>query len=185
MPIKLEEDRILTPSVKFQSIGQFAMIAVAYVDTLPVRAFGETEQKINSTGKPVEQTRIRGIVVKGDAVLNKDESHVTIQKGDVVALYLKGQSRFAYFEAKKKLGRALECGDLVYWKWAGEEKGNKPSPMKVFEIQVKSHDDPKRVEECEALYHRINGTSDEDDASEQHSQSSASNGDYDPFLDLE
>lgn len=182
MPIKLDDERTAYPAVKFNKEGDKVQIAVVRIETLPLTAYGSNDPILGKDGQPRKQTRITGVVMKGSATIKDGETPRTVKEGELVSLYMKGLSRFEFFNAKKKLDGDFTVGDLLIWMFTGTAPGQAPgTTKKLYSVLVKKGTDAKLIETCESHYHSLLGQS----ATEEeptHAAAPATD-EYDPFAD--
>lgn len=165
MPIALDSIRTIYPAIKFQQEGEYVEVAVVRVETIPLLKFGTEIQETTADGKPREQTRLTGLVIGGSASIKKDEPQaggpvmVAPPIGELVSLYLKGMSRWEFFQAKKTLEpKGFEVGDVLRWTYTGTIPGKNPGTTKktyTVTLSKSATRDAGRTEACEAHYTRL------------------------------
>lgn len=160
MSIKLDEERTVFPAVKFNAKGDYVDVAVIRIETIPLKAYGSGAPIIGSDGQPRSQTRLTGLVVGGPALIKDGDALRPVQANELVSLYLKGLSRYEFFQAKKKLDGGMLVGDFMRWKYTDDAPGQAPgTTKKVYTINIKHPDakDAERTAECEKHYNAIMG----------------------------
>ena len=157
MPIQL--DTPMVPSVKLTKIGQVLVGHVCHVSIEPLREFGSMKVRLTDDGRERTQEKVTLLVNKGTAQIKDGESLRTIKTGEEVVLWLSGQRRWSWIEAKRKAG-GLQVGDLVRVVYAKDEEGKGTQPRKIWAIEIKrpEGDAIEVVELCEKVYNRIKAT---------------------------
>ena len=161
MAIQLDEERTNYPAIKFENPGDYINVACIRIETLPLLAYGTEQPVMGKDGKPRSQTRLTGIVTGGNGQIKDGEALRPAAKGDIVSLYIKGLSRWEFFQAKTKLAPAkFEVGDLLQWRYTGTQPGQVTgTTKKVYTITLGKPKpaDAARTAECEAHYMRLIG----------------------------
>lgn len=180
MGIELESARTGTPGVRLTAIGDSVVVAVVDVRQVPWTEFGTGEPKIGKDGKPRTQDRVVGLVVKGNAVINDGGTERAVAAGDIVAIYLAGHNRWEFIEAKNKLPRPLNVGDVMQWRYDRDEKSQYGNPKKVKTCTIRpaKADEGEQVKRCEELHHRLRN---EGIALDTPKQSTVADDDLEPF----
>jgi hypothetical protein len=172
MPIKLDDERTAYPAVKFNNVNDTVKIAIVRLESIPLTNYGSNDPIVGKDGKPRQQSRVTGMVVSGNATIKDGDTMRQVKEGELVSLYMKGVSRFALYEAKKKLDGGLQVGDILEWTFTGTQPGQVPgTTKKVYTVALRHPSENKadRTAECERLYNAITGaanhhaSSDDDD----------------------
>lgn len=158
MPIKLDDERTVFPASKFNAVGDHISIAVIRVETLPLTAYGTSAPIMGANGQPRTQSRVTGMVISSTCTIKDGDNHRPAVEGELVSLYIKGLSRWEFFEAKKKIDGGLQVGDVLRWTYTGDKPGQAPgTTKKVYTVDLKHPSEGKidRTERCEELYRQL------------------------------
>jgi hypothetical protein len=158
MPIELGTARTGMPGVRLAAIGDSVVVAVVDVRQVPWTEFGTGEPKIGKDGKPRTQDKVVGLVIKGNGVITDNGTERAVAAGDIVAIYLAGHNRWEFIEAKNKLPRPLNVGDVMQWKYDRDEKSqyaSNPKKVKTCVIRPAKPDEADQVRRCEELHHQL------------------------------
>lgn len=181
MGIELGSSRTATPSVKLRNIGDKVIVAIVDVTAVPWLEYGTNEQKVGKDGKPRTQDKVTAIVVSGNGVITDNESDREVTPGEVVSIYLAGHNRWEFIEAKRRLTRPLNVGDVMQWKYDRDEKStvaSNPKKVRTCQIRPPKADEVEQTKRCEQLHHQLRT---EGIALDQQSSASDDSGDFEPF----
>lgn len=159
MPISLENESTNYPGIKFETKGEFVEVACCRIETIPMTAMGTNDYIVGKDGKTRTQDRITGIVIVGTAKIKDGEAMREVNAGDMVSLYIKGLSRWEFFEAKKaQKPDRFEVGDHLTWTFTGTKPGQVAgTTKKLYTVVLGKPEDPDMTTRCEAEYHRLTG----------------------------
>ena len=157
MPISL--DTPLAPSVKLLEVGQYVNGHVCHVSVEPLFVFNTRRVALTEEGKERSQEKVTLLITGGTGQIKDGEGYRAAQLGEEVVIWLNGGRRWAWIEAKRKAG-GLDVGDVVKFKYSGDEPGRGAQPKKVWSIGIRK---PNRQNEkelaavgaAETIYHRI------------------------------
>jgi hypothetical protein len=162
--IPLETKKPTFPAVKPPEPGTYVDLVIAHLSEVPWNEFNPDpnapkRQRISKvTGKPQFQERIIGIVTgsKGVNIKDTDGRERPVATGDEVALYLGGQRRWTWIEAKKA-HTGVSVGDRLRWKYERDEQGQGAEPKKIHSaiLRAPKPEESGDVAAAEELYARI------------------------------
>lgn len=177
MPIELQGQTSSTRSVFFGSPSEYVEGAVVGLASYEMKDFQTGEIMVSKkTGKPRMQDRVLLLVTDAaDSLMAGPKgSREPVAVGDVVAVYVKGMHRFAYYEAKKAHG-AVNVGDIQRHTFTDEEDTGKGNPRKNLSVTMARCEDAELLAAAEGEYtDRLSST-------ELQSADSAVYADEEPF----
>lgn len=161
MGISLDNERTTYPAIKFDKIKDTVTVACVRVETIPMTIMGTDTPMLGKDNKPRTQSRITGFVVSATAKIKDGDDLMIPQPGTLVSLYVKGLSRWEFFQAKKTLAPdTFEVGDLLTWTFTGTQPGQVAgTTKKIYTMVLGKPEDPDLLAACEGLYHKLTGLS--------------------------
>lgn len=159
MGISLDTEKTSYPAIKFENKGDFVQIACIRVETIPMTVMGTQDPIIGKDGKARVQSRITGFVVDSKAKIKDADEMVIPAPGTIVSLYIKGLSRWEFFQAKTKMKPdTFEVGDLLTWRFTGTQPGQVAgTTKKLYTVEMGKPEDPDMLAACEDMYHKLTG----------------------------
>jgi hypothetical protein len=158
MGIELGSSRTATPSVKLRNIGDKVIVAVVDVTAVPWLEYGTNEQKVGKDGKARSQDKVTALVVAGNGVITDNETDREVVPGEIVSIYLAGHNRWEFIEAKRKLTRPLNVGDVMQWRYDRDEKSSvasNPKKVRTVAIRPPKAEEGEQTRRCEQLHHQL------------------------------
>lgn len=147
------------PAVKFGQIGDYVTVGIVNVEEVQSRNYDTGDPEFWDDGKPKMHPRITAIVTGAQgAIVGKDDEERPVEVGELISIYVQGSRIYTWREAKKSHG-AIECGDVMRWKFEREDKPRNPrhKPVKVFvaDLRKPASKDGDLLERCEAAYYQL------------------------------
>ena len=141
-------------------IGSNVVISIVDIDEgLTKTVFGTNPPvpDLYPDGRPKLQDRVVGIVKSADGakIKNQDGELVSAQHGDLVSIWLASWNRWEWTQAKQNLGRPVEVGDLLRWRYLRDEApsvaGNNPRKVRDCTLQSPSDADAELCRQADKL----------------------------------
>ena len=161
MPIPLETQRQIIPTVKLMAIKQQVIAHIVDMRVMPMTEFGTGAPKLRPDGKQATQDKVTLLVIKGTAMIKDaaSEEMRQVQPVEPVVIWFQGHRRWDWVQAKKAYGAPINCGDVLRVTYIGDEQGKGSMPKKIWAVDLRAADPVKEIggiAASEALYHQLN-----------------------------
>jgi hypothetical protein len=161
MPIDLEEERQISPTVKLPNVGDSITGAIVHKQQRDVIDPQTGEKKLKPDGKP-KQMLILTILVKDSngAQVGKSGEWRSPEPGETARLFVEGGTWHWWIEATRN--HHLQVGDVVRWYFECERENPNPAQSdykdRKFLVRKPKPGEENQTAECERLYQETQAT---------------------------